>query len=100
MALGKILRAIVGGGGGESAEQVEGAAIEYQGYTIRPTPRREGSQWLTAGVIAKEIDGEPKEQSFIRADTHASREDAESCALGKAKLIIDQQGEDLFKRSP
>lgn len=99
MALGKILRAIVGGGG-EKPEQAEGEAVEYQGYTIRATPRREGSQWLTAGIIAKEIDGEPREQRFIRADTHATREDAESCALGKARLIIDQQGEDLFKRSP
>ena len=97
MALGKLLRALVGGG--EEAA-TEGTAFEYQGYTIRATPRRQGSQWLTVGVIAKEVGGELKEQSFIRADTHATRQDAENCAIGKAKQIIDQQGEDLFERNP
>ena len=96
MALGKLLRALVGGGEAKEAAAA-GPAFEYQGYTIRATPRRQGSQWLTVGVIAKEVGGELKEQSFIRADTHATREDAENCAIGKARTIIDQQGEDLFK---
>ncbi|MDJ0611394.1 MAG: HlyU family transcriptional regulator [Kiloniellales bacterium] len=99
MALGKLLRALVGGGEAKEAA-AGGTAFEYQGYIIRATPRRQGAQWLTVGVIAKEIDGELKEQSFIRADTHPTREDAENCAIGKAKNIIDQQGEDLFGRNP
>jgi len=71
---------------------------EYNGFVIQAAPIEDGSQWLTAGVITKKIGEEQKEHQFIRADTHASREDAEAFSLTKARLIIDEQGDRLFNQ--
>ncbi len=71
-------------------------ALGYQGYTIRPTPNREGSQWFTEGVITKEFAGGVKERRFIRADIHSTKEDADASAIAKAKRIIDEEGDRLF----
>jgi len=51
----------------------------------------------TAGIIEKDIDGETKQYRFVRAETHASRSDAENFALTKGRQIIDEQGERLFR---
>ncbi len=75
-----------------------GRPQEYNGFVIQVAPIQDGSQWLTAGVISKKIGEEQKEHQFIRADTHASREDAEAFSLTKARLIIDEQGDRLFKQ--
>ena len=68
---------------------------------IEPLKRNQsgksGAQWRTEGFIAKELDGDVKEHHFIRADTHSSREDADACAVNKAKRIIDESGERVFK---
>ena len=80
-----------GDAGGE-----RGAAQEYNGFLIQAAPLQEGSQWLTAGIISKKFGDEQKEHQFIRADTHASREDAEAFSITKARLIIDEQGDRLF----
>ncbi len=71
-------------------------ALGYQGYTIRPTPSREGSQWFAEGVIAKEFADGVKERHFIRADMHSSKEIADAFAIIKAKQMIDEQGDRLF----
>ena len=81
------------GAGGE-----RGTAQEYNGFLIQAAPRHDGSRWLTAGVISKKVGDEQKEHQFIRADTHASREDAEAFSLTKAKQIIDERGENLFEQ--
>jgi len=75
-----------------------GRPQEYNGFVIQAAPIQDGSQWLTAGVITKKIGEEQKEHQFIRADTHASREDAEAFSLTKARLIIDEQGDRLFNQ--
>ena len=80
-----------GSGGSE-----RGARIEYNGFVIQAAPLQDGSQWLTAGFISKTIGDEQKEHRFIRADTHASKEDAEAFSITKARLIIDEQGDRLF----
>ncbi len=90
--LGSIFRSILGSGDG----QASGPAVDYKGYTIRPASRREGSQWLTVGVISKELAGEVKDYQFVRADMYASKEDADACAIRKAQQIIDEQGDKLF----
>jgi hypothetical protein len=71
---------------------------EYKGYRITPAPEPQGSQWLTAGRIEKELDGETRRHDFIRADLHTSAEDAASFAVTKAQQIIDQEGDRLFQR--
>ncbi len=73
------------------------ATVEYKGYTIRPLPRQQGSQWLTAGVIKKQFADGVKEHPFIRADNHSTKDDADAFSLGKAKQIIDELGDKLFQ---
>ncbi len=73
------------------------ATVEYKGYTIRPLPRQQGSQWLPAGVIKKQFADGVKEHPFIRADNHSTKDDADAFSLGKAKQIIDELGDKLFQ---
>ncbi len=96
--LGGFLRRLTGGGGGgdESAAAPLGPAVEHNGYTIQPAPRRERGQWLTAGVISKDFPEGLKSQHFVRAETHAGAEQAREFALIKAKQIIDERGDQLF----
>jgi hypothetical protein len=84
--------------GGEGTS--EGPAIEpveYKGYRITPAPYKAGSQYQTAGVIRKETAEGLKEHRFVRADTHASLDDAIAFAVSKAKQIIDTQDEAMFR---
>ncbi len=93
--LGGFLRRLTGGGGDGDAAAV-GPALEYNGFTIQPAPRRERGQWLTAGVISKDFPEGPKSQHFVRAETHASPELARDFSIVKAKQIIDERGDKLF----
>ena len=96
--LSGLLRRLTGGGGGEddAAPAPSGPAVAYEGYAIHAIPRRQGSQWLTAGLIAKEFPDGVKEHYFIRAETHASQDDASAFAVIKAKQIIGERGDKLF----
>ena len=84
------------GGGGETQEDVGGTAEDYQGYSIVAAPKKDGSQWLTAGTISREIDGEVKTHDFIRADRHGDRQEAATFSSRKARQIVDEQGDRLF----
>ncbi len=95
--LGGFLRRLTGGGGGDdSAPAPLGPAVEYNGYTIQPAPRRERGSWLTAGEISKDFPDGPKSQYFVRAETHAGADSARDFAIVKAKQIIDERGDKLF----
>lgn len=101
--IGGFLKGLLGGGREASEESGEGKAprvgpegVEYKGYRIHPAPRQQGGQWLTAGVIRKEIAGETKEHAFIRADTHGSRDEAATMAVEKGQRIIDERGDKMF----
>ena len=87
---------LTGGGKSDDGAGVAGDAEDYKGFTITPVPRPSGGQYNTAGLITREIDGEVKTHQFIRADTHAGREEAIRHSLTKAKQIIDEQGDRLF----
>ena len=89
-------KSLFGGGASESAEAKPSAPVDYNGFTIRAAPYKEQGQYQTAGVISKEIGGATKEHKFIRADRHASYDDAVEFSLAKARQIIDQQGERMF----
>src|SRR3546814_12743059 len=65
----------------------------YKTFRIRPAAQPQGGQWLTAGVIRKEIDGETREHRFVRADTHASAQSANDFAVVKGRQIVDEQGD-------
>lgn len=96
MGIGSIFRKLVGAGG---EEDVLEAAVDYQGFQIRPAPKKQSGQYYTAGVISKSFPDGVKEHHFIRADTHQSRENANQHALQKGRQIIDEQGDRIFKDS-
>ena len=90
------LKALWNSLGGSAASEQLAAAIEYKGYRIRPAPYRSGSAYQTAGTIEKDAPDGVKTHAFVRADTHASRDDAVAFTIGKAKQLIDMQGDQLF----
>lgn len=85
------------GGRDSGGAPVAGTAQTHEGFTITATPFEANGRWQLCGVIAKEIDGETKEQRFIRADSFATREDAAEMTFFKARQMIDQMGEDVLK---
>ena len=89
-------------GWGKSGPEAEatplaGATLEHKGFLITAAPFRNEGQFQTAGTITKEVGGEMKEHKFIRADRHASHEDAVTFSLSKGRQIVDEQGERLFR---
>ena len=93
-----FLKNMLGGGSGD--REPEGAdPVEHEGFTIVATPRKASGGWSTEGRIRKVIEGEAKEVHFIRADTSTSREAAITLSVGKARKIIDEQGERVFRAS-
>jgi hypothetical protein len=100
MGLGGILKKLFGGGRSGAAQPPapdRAQAVEYKGFTIIPAPRPHGGQYLTAALIEKDIDGETRTHELVRADTHGSPDDAKNFAVQKAKQVIDEQGERLFR---
>lgn len=90
--ISKLLSKLFGGGGERGAADTPAAATEYKGFSIHPTPKNTGSHWQVSGVIAREADGQRREESFIRADTCTSRDEAVDMTVRKAKQIIDERG--------
>lgn len=84
--------------GNKSAQQSQKAeeAIEYNGYSIVPTPIAEGSQFRVSATITKGEGEELKTHTFIRSDVLAMREDCIELTIRKAQLCIDQSGDNLF----
>jgi hypothetical protein len=96
MSFFKSLTALFSGGGRSASAAPEAEAVEYKGYRIKPAPYPAKGQFQTAGSIEKDFPEGTKEHKFIRAETHASREDAANFALAKGRQIIDEQGDRMF----
>lgn len=94
----KFLRKLGAAGSAEEDPTAGQESVEYKGFTIYATPRRKGSEWMTMGVITKEIDGETRRHEFIRVDTHHSKEAATEFSLVKARQIVDEQGEAVLRK--
>jgi hypothetical protein len=94
--MASFLSRLFGGAKDDAGEAAPAEPETYKGFTIVPAPMPNGGQFNTAGTITKEIDGEMKEHKFIRADTHAGRDEAVRHSLTKARQIIDEQGDRLF----
>ena len=86
-----FIKKLVGGGGAPTPEAAE--PVSYEGYEIVATPRQVAGGWSTEGVIRGQVDGEPREAAFIRADTCMSREDAVNASRAKGRKIIDERGD-------
>jgi hypothetical protein len=92
-----FLRTLFGRAGpGAAAGEKPAEPVEYKGFVIRAAPFKNEGQYQTAGSIEREIEGVRKEHRFIRADAFASYEDAVNFTLGKARQMIDLQGERMF----
>ena len=93
-----FLSKLFGGGAAPEAGPAKAAAEEeYKGFVIRATPTAVGSEHQLAGTIEKEIGGELKSYSFVRADRLGSRDEAAARAIDKGRQLIDEQGERLFR---
>ena len=92
-----FLSALFGGRRGAAAAAEKSAEpVEYKGFVIRAAPFKNEGQYQTAGTIEREIVGALKEHRFVRADAFATYEDAVTFTLGKARQMIDLQGERMF----
>ncbi len=80
----------------ERSRAEAGEAVEYEGFSIVAAPQPNGSQFNVAGVISRSVDGVVKEHRFVRADSYASRDDAVTFSVAKARVIIDQFGDRMF----
>ena len=89
-------KSLFGGGASESTDAKPGEPVEYNGFTIRAAPYKVEGQYQTAGIVEKDVNGVRKEHKFIRADRHASYDDAVEFSLAKARQIVDQQGDRVF----
>jgi len=77
---------------GEAEAEARGEAEEYKGFLITPRPIREGGQYRIAARIEK--DG--LVHDLVRADMIGSLDEAKSFSAGKARQMIDEQGDRLF----
>jgi len=89
-----LLKKLFGGGNSSSPAQ---KTETYKDFTITPEPMPADGQHRISAVITKEVNGEMKSHHLIRADTLMSAEAAAEAAIDKARTVIDQQGERLFK---
>ena len=84
--------------GGKSAEEpASGASEEHKGFRITPKPIREGGHYRIAARIEKEVAGVLRVHDLVRADTVASLDDAKAMSVAKARQMIDEQGDGLFR---
>ncbi len=93
--LSRLLRVTDGGGGARPPAKKE-TAVEYNGFSISPCPRKSGGGWSTEAVIRKRVGGEMKQHAFIRADSSLGKEAAVALIISKAKTLIDQRGDKIF----
>ena len=83
--------------GGSGAVTPKGPEPElYKGYAIFPDPLADGKGYRLGARVEKEIAGELKIHRLIRADTFSASDAAGEAAIQKAKVAIDQMGDNLF----
>jgi hypothetical protein len=87
-----LLSRLFGGG----AARPETPPETHKGFSIRPTPIREGGRYRVSARIEKEVGGVPKTHTLIRADVMDSEDEAATVSVAKARQMIDEQGERLF----
>lgn len=81
-----------------SSEKVTASeeCIEYNGYSITPTPQLDQGQYRVCATISKGEGDTQKHHRFIRSDLVPSYDQCVELTLRKAKLTIDQLGDQIF----
>ena len=87
-----LSRLFGGGGGGAKREAAEAPVEDYHGYLITPAPQEESDGYRVGARIEKELGGEVKVHHVLR-----DRDEAAAVSLRKAKQVIDEQGERIFR---
>jgi len=95
---GEFLSKLFGAGQGGDATPEADAPVAYKGYTILARPRHEGGAWVVAGTIRKDTEDGTQTYDFVRADSYAAREPAAEFSVMKAKQMIDNEGDLIFKK--
>ncbi len=88
-----LLSKLFGRGG---APKTEAEPETYKEFRIFVEPIREASGYRVSARIEKEVDGETRSHKLIRADICGSEDEARVISAGKARQMIDEQGERLF----
>lgn len=88
-----LLSRLFGGGGTTPEPKVE----TYKGFRIFPEPQSGEGGYRVGARIEKEIASEVKVHHLLRADAILNLEDAEAFSVRKAKQVIDEQGERIFR---
>lgn len=70
--------------------------IDYDGYQITPTPQADQGQYRVCALITKGQSDQQQSHTFIRSDLVANRDDCIELTVRKAKLTIDQLGDQIF----
>ena len=83
-------------GGGPARKSEEEQEI-YKDFRIVVDPIREAGGFRVAARIEKEVDGEILSFQLIRADVCRSESQAREVSSAKARQVIDEQGERLFR---
>jgi len=82
-------------GGSENAPE-ERRVEDYNGYRIYPEPVKEQGGYRIAARIEKDMGGETKTHTLIRADVVADHDQAIAATIQKCQQVIDQQGDRIF----
>lgn len=72
-------------------------SVHYKEYRIFPTPEADSGGYRVGARIEKDIDGETKAHNLIRADVFRDHDSAVDASLAKAKQMIDEQGDGVFR---
>jgi hypothetical protein len=81
--------------GSKPAPKIE--PVLHNDYRIFVDPQSEQGGFRVAAMIERDIEGEIKTHQMIRADKCQSKEEAAETSLFKAKMLIDQQGDSIFR---
>lgn len=88
-----LLSRLFGGG----SAQTKAEPVLHNDYRIFPEPAQAQGGFQVQARIERDIDGETKIHRMIRADKCQSMEEASDTALFKARMLIDQQGDSIFR---
>ena len=82
--------------GSSKSADVASKTVDHKGFKVTPTPIHEDSRYRLSARIDKEVGGEARSHTLIRADVFNSQDEADEASVNKAKQMIDEQGDRLF----
>lgn len=91
-----IFSKLFGGGGGGDTPKASVTPETYQDYRIFVEPMSDQGGYRIAATIEKDFGEDTKSHRMVRADTCQSMDEAQRITLVKAKMLIDQEGDDIF----